>query len=509
MLNKTIELVQKHLLLTLLIIAGLRVVFLAQNGLDLLGDESYYWDWSRRPDWCYYSKPPMVAWVIGISTYLFGDSAFVVRLPAVILGTVFLFYFHATTKLYYGERTAAFALLVMLATPINLLANFIMTIDPPLYCFWMMSLYFLSCALFTEDNSSWLKAGVASSAALLSKQLALALPIMVLIFILITPAYRRFIIPYLRDYFLPILLAALLIVYWNSQHEWVMFGHSQGHFTETGNENWVKHLQHARDFWVYQLLLITPPVFVLIIISAMTLLYTFKRIPAEQRFLWLMGPGLLLGILVFSFIRKMQGNWPMPFYFTALILVVGQWKYADWPRLWKWILGLGFSMVLITSFLPILIGLFDLQKTQWDPTKRFKSWQPIATQIDAIRLRVNADLQDAFIVSIGHRSIASQLAFYLHDHPEVFRYEASGSIVSQYEVWGGPHQYAGRNAFLIGESPESALPTELLGAFDSVRLVGQVNDPNRANAVIYVFYAQTLRKWPVHEPQDGKLNDYE
>ena len=55
----------RYIVLILLGIFSLRVSFLFINGLDLIGDESYYWDWSRRLDWCYYSKPPMVAWQIG------------------------------------------------------------------------------------------------------------------------------------------------------------------------------------------------------------------------------------------------------------------------------------------------------------------------------------------------------------------------------------------------------------------------------------------------------------
>lgn len=31
---------------------------------DLAGDESYYWEWGRRPDWGYYSKPPMIGWLM-------------------------------------------------------------------------------------------------------------------------------------------------------------------------------------------------------------------------------------------------------------------------------------------------------------------------------------------------------------------------------------------------------------------------------------------------------------
>lgn len=98
--------------------------FLLTNGLDLIGDEAYYWDWSRRPDWCYYSKPPMVAWLIGLSTWLLGDFTAAVRMPALVLGAAFLWFFYATARAFYGARGGALALLLVLATPINVLANF-------------------------------------------------------------------------------------------------------------------------------------------------------------------------------------------------------------------------------------------------------------------------------------------------------------------------------------------------------------------------------------------------
>ena len=51
--------------------AGLHWAYLTHEcPLDLAPDEAHYWDWSRQPDWCYYSKGPLVAWLIGASGWL-------------------------------------------------------------------------------------------------------------------------------------------------------------------------------------------------------------------------------------------------------------------------------------------------------------------------------------------------------------------------------------------------------------------------------------------------------
>ena len=72
--NKTIQFINNHLILVLASLFFIRTTYLFVNGLDLIGDETYYWDWSRQLDWCYYSKPPMIAWLMRLSTELGGHT---------------------------------------------------------------------------------------------------------------------------------------------------------------------------------------------------------------------------------------------------------------------------------------------------------------------------------------------------------------------------------------------------------------------------------------------------
>lgn len=496
MLEKVLRWMDSRLISVLFAVLLLRAGFLFGNGLNLIGDESYYWDWSRRPDWCYYSKPPMVAWLIGAATWLFGDYTAVVRLPTLVLGTVFLAYFHATAKAFYGVRAAAMALLLMLATPINVLANFLMTIDAPLYCFWMMALYYLRRALFDLDARAWLWAGCASAAALLSKQAAIALPVMLLIFLAYEPKRRHYFKREYWLYLLPMLLAAVPVLWWNQQHDWVMFGHSKGHFGSHEATSLVKHFQHARDFMLYQLLLLSPVICVLVIWTSLQGAWGFRRLSAEQQFLWLMGPVLVLAILLLSFLQKVQGNWPMPFYISGLILLAGRWAAGAWKKTVKFALGFGYLMVMMTYILPVLLQAFDLKDTALDPTKRFKSWQQLAANVHFERLIAQPNLDDAFIVALGHRYLASELGFYLPDHPQVYRYEESGQVASQYEVWPGPEKHVGKNAFIIGERPEEGVPQALKEAFARFGFVAEVENPNNPNSPYFVYLGENLQAWP-------------
>jgi 4-amino-4-deoxy-L-arabinose transferase-like glycosyltransferase len=496
MSERILRWIEEHVLALLAALLILRVGFLLVNGLDLVGDESYYWDWSRQPDWCYYSKPPMVAWLIGAFTWLLGDYTATVRLPTVVLGTVFLGYYYATAKAIYGLRGAAFALLLMLATPINVLANFLMTIDAPLYCFWMMSLYYLRRALFDQDRQAWLWAGCASAAALLSKQVAVALPLILLVFILLDRRRYGWLRREFWIYLLPLILAAIPILLWNQQHDWVMFGHSKSHFGSHEAVGWVRHLQHARDFFLYQTLLISPVIFVLVVIVSFQSLIGFKRLAAEQQFLWLTGPLLLLGVLLLSFMQKVQGNWPMPFYFTGLMLLAGKWLAGSWKKTLKAGLLLGYLMVAMTYVLPLLIPAFNLQHTALDPTTRFKNWQETALNIHFERLIALPNLDNTFVVALGHRYLASQLAFYLPDHPKVYRFEESGQVTSQYEVWPGPLAFVGKNGFVVSESTEEHLPQDLKAAFERFRFLAEIANPSKSGASYYLYLGENLKIWP-------------
>src|SRR5215475_638940 len=55
--------------------------------LELVGDEAYYWLWSRHLDVCYLDKGPVIAWIIAAGTALFGQTVFGVRFFAVILAS--------------------------------------------------------------------------------------------------------------------------------------------------------------------------------------------------------------------------------------------------------------------------------------------------------------------------------------------------------------------------------------------------------------------------------------
>ena len=61
---------------------------------DLVQDEAYYWQWSRHLAAGYYDGPPLVAYVIHLSTLIFGQTVLGVRFGAVLCAAITAGFYH-------------------------------------------------------------------------------------------------------------------------------------------------------------------------------------------------------------------------------------------------------------------------------------------------------------------------------------------------------------------------------------------------------------------------------
>src|SRR4051794_23644350 len=71
--------------LSIALVTVVRLLWLAVQPADLYPDEAQYWFWAQTPALGYYSKPPLVAWVIALTTGILGDSEFAIRIAAPLL----------------------------------------------------------------------------------------------------------------------------------------------------------------------------------------------------------------------------------------------------------------------------------------------------------------------------------------------------------------------------------------------------------------------------------------
>jgi 4-amino-4-deoxy-L-arabinose transferase-like glycosyltransferase len=116
--------------LTLLFLI-VRLAAIRFSPLQLYADEAQYWLWSRNLDFGYFTKPPLIAWLIRATT-AFGDAEPLVRLSSPLLhAAAGLFLFIAARRLY-DSRVALYSLLVYELMPAVQLGAFVVSTDTPL-----------------------------------------------------------------------------------------------------------------------------------------------------------------------------------------------------------------------------------------------------------------------------------------------------------------------------------------------------------------------------------------
>jgi len=487
----------------------IRFLFLVYSSLDLSGDEAYYWDWSRRLDWCYYSKPPLVAWIMALVTGLLGSTTFTVRLPSVVLSIFGLTALFLLGKRLYGAKTAFYAVLVGITAPGSCALALIMTIDAPLVCFWAWALYTLWRSV--EDDGRhwgwWSLTALFMGFGILSKPTMLIFIPLLLLFLWLgkeNRAYVRSPKPYLFIFLS--LLSLIPIIWWNWQHDWITFRHSSSHFAAEG-ETALITLDNFGDFIGSQLALVSPLTWILTVAISAVCLFRFRQLRRAEQYLLLFSAVPLLGILLLSLRQQVHGNWPAPFYLSGAVLL-GAWGIGTensglagilsrWRNLFKPALILGGVLALMVYGLAFYVPGSPYGGSWIDPTPRIRGWKEMGKAVATLKKGL-PDTGRLFIMSTK-RQYTSELAFYLPRQPRVFLWPwHPGKPDSQYDIWGGPLDKMGWDALIVTDAEET-LPQGVKEAFlkfDPYREITVSLGPYRKRHLM-IYYGRNLLSWPM------------
>jgi dolichol-phosphate mannosyltransferase len=200
----------------------LRVVYLGQ--VELLPEETYYWNYSRHLDIGYLDHPPMVAWLIWLATSVLGTSQFSVRVVALFCAAATAFFTYRLTRNLFDASSALAAMVLSQVLPFFFLAGMLMTPDTPLVAAWAAELYFLERALVCSRASAWWGVGIGMGLGMLSKySIGLLVPAAFL-FMLLDPQSRRW-LRHWRPYAAALIALTIFspVIAWNAQNGWASF----------------------------------------------------------------------------------------------------------------------------------------------------------------------------------------------------------------------------------------------------------------------------------------------
>ncbi|HEY8246563.1 MAG TPA: glycosyltransferase family 39 protein [Hyphomicrobium sp.] len=470
------------LLTGLAVLLCVRLFALSVNGTDLFFDEAQYWAWSQDPALGYFSKPPLIAWIIGAATTACGAEEACVRLPSPLLHTATALAVFWLGRRLYDARIGALAALAFATLPgVSLSAGLIST-DVPLLLCWALALVGFTALFETDDLWPALLLGAAFGAGLNAKYAMVWFALCAAVYLLLTPDRRRV----LRDYRLYLALAIGLLLIapnlaWNYSHSFATFSHT------AANANWGGSLLHpnkALEFVAAQFGVFGPILFGAFLVIAWRA--RRERLPEADRLLLAFSLPIIAIILVQAFLSRAHANWAAPAYVAATVLVVAT-MVRDGA--WGWLKA---SFALHAVVLALLVfgtataGRVPLPLKP-DPFARTLGWAEVAEATRAELARAADAGKPYAAVLADDRAVTAELLYYMRNEPTPILAWRDGAPHDHFELTR-PFTAATPSPVLLVRVDEGAGPA--VRSFAEVDKVGDKMLPAGENAQRHVtFYS--------------------
>jgi 4-amino-4-deoxy-L-arabinose transferase-like glycosyltransferase len=477
-------------LLAVAAITLVRLTFVGFAGLDLDFEEAQYWFWSKDLAWGYFSKPPLIAWLIAGATSICGDGEACIRFPSPLL--------HAATAMIVGatgaslgtpenrDRLALWSAAGYATLPGISFSAFLMTTDVPLLFCWALAL--LAWLTLMRGGRAWwgVIGGLSLGFGLLAKYAMAYFLLGAVLHLLLSPAARRTVAAR-APAFLVFLGLGLLIVApnlaWNATDGFITFQHT----AENVNlgEDWL-HPGRALEFLGAQLGVFGPVLFVALITGI-----AFRRRRADDG----ADARLALGafchpvialLLIQALLSRANANWAATAYVAGTVYVT------------QWLLERGRVRLLEVSLglhVAAALGLYVALATVPAVAVPGLGAKPVAARLhgwDELGARVAAHLAAApgSVLVSEYRQLLAILIYYAHvptdlldgafakwnsDHDLEDHFELIGATIDEVAPRTGATRFV-----IASERPE---PMGILDRFDQWHLLEVVEQPLGAGLV--------------------------
>ncbi|HWD90546.1 MAG TPA: glycosyltransferase family 39 protein [Mucilaginibacter sp.] len=296
--------------------------------LELGNTEAYYWVLSNRLQLNYFDHPPMVAWLIRLTT-LNGalHHELFVRLGAIIAAGICTWLIYRLGSVIHSARAGWFAA-VLYTTSIyaTMGAGIYIIPDSPQMIFWLASLIVLVKLMngSTDGRKSreqWCLFGLLTGLCIMSKVHGAVIWAGALAYMLVYDRQK------LKDPFVYVSLAITLviispIIIWNIDHNFAAYKYHSGRVDLTQGQidpvGFVKML--------VKVIISTGPIHYVLIVIAVLLAFKGKLGLDQKagRVLLLCNLPLVILILVISLFRETMSHWPGP-PLSALLVLPAVW----------------------------------------------------------------------------------------------------------------------------------------------------------------------------------------
>ena len=391
--------------LTLIALLAARLLGLVFSRTELFFDEAQYWAWSQDLAFGYFSKPPLIAWVIRGATALCGDGEACVRAaaPVFYFGTSIVLYFVA--REFYDETIALASALVFATLPGVSFSSTQMSTDVPLLFFYSLALLAWAKLLGTRSLLWASVLGISLGVGMLAKY-AMAYFLLCAVTHLAVSRQARTNLPVSGALFAAA-IAALIVaphVLWNLQNGFVTVGHI------AENAGWHGSFFHPGQFLEFfggQFGVFGPILFAALLVIA----WRARRGEADDRRRLLLSFSLPVLVLISlqALLSRAHANWAATAYPAATILVTAALLQGGWTRLFRVSLALHLfvaaAMIVAPAFAEKFRLPFDI-----DPFSRQLGWRDTASIV-----RDELTQNSYAMILTEDRQVTAELLYYLRD----------------------------------------------------------------------------------------------
>ncbi len=454
--------------MVILVVTVFRLMWLAREPYPLYGDEAQYWTWAQALDWGYYSKPPLIGWLIALTTSLVGDNEFGVRIAAPVIHAVIALMLSDLGRRLFDARTGAWAGALYVTLPAVSLSSVLMSTDVPLLFFWTAGVVSLQRALEPGGHKWWLGVGFALGLGLLSKYAMATFIVSAGLYLALSDKHRA--VLRTRWPWMALVLGLAIFspnVLWNAEHDWLSARHTGD------NANLQADLFHPlklAEFVGTQFGVFGPLLFGLLLFL---LLVRLRPLARDDR-MWLLTafalPQLLV-IAVVALLSRAHANWAATAYVTATVLVVAWIRAAPTLRL-----VLPVSLGLHVAAAVVMYGYHDgaraagIELTRaTDPFHRLRGWNYLGNAV-AAQLRENPGA----VLMTDDRMLFAEMAFYVRPRPMQVAWRWKERPTDQYQLTTDLLSVGNRPILYLTENPD---PRDVRERFVTMASVARITIP--------------------------------
>ena len=493
-LNRKLFLVisdRQILVLWLSILFIYRIAVINTLHVDVFFDEAYYYFWSQNIEWGYYSKPPVVAWLIAISTALFGPTELGLKIFSPLLYTLTGYVVFEFAKTLYSERIALLAAVIFSSTPLIGFNSLFITTDAPLLFFWSITCLYFVRALNSTSLSVWVLLGIYSGLGLLSKYSFIVLLFGLLLFVILQGRFRLLYSPRcLVALFICIALFSTNLI-WNGQHNFIAFSHTRD--IAQLNKS-LFHFDQLAEFLLAQVIAFGL-VWTTVVVG--TIHTKWNCLLQNDRMLLLacITVPILLIIAIQAFLSRAFVNWAAPFVIGASIITALTIIKLDKKVL---ILGLLVNLLLLSLAYhwPQLLELANVPQHRGNsPYYRLAGWREVSFKCEQTLSRY----PQATVVS-DSRELLSYIGFYngLHISQLSFWNPQRTDIANHYDLLSNIGDIKKRDKqdyLFLSAKPISF---DIQQSFEQINLVEVVRFQfnTEIHRKVYIYHAVNFEDYP-------------